>query len=115
MEAGCELDALIAEKVMGWTLRISDDRDDAYSQSWLSGPNILTDSRFVFEFEPSTDIAHAWLVVDKLIADGCRVDVVRLGPTHPWTCEVWRGPWRVLDHAEAAPLAICRAALAYHR
>jgi hypothetical protein len=112
-QAGDELDAIIAERVMGWTLHIADDREDDYSRSWLTGPNILVDSIFVHEFQPSVDITAAWQVVERLklavipdVAGGYRAAKEPYEGPHWYEVNVNDWEW-----GETAPLAICRAAL----
>jgi hypothetical protein len=111
MEAGRELDALIAEKVMGWTVElIVNSPCDAFeewrdAQGWRYGPN-----------PPlySTDIAAAWEIAEKLqlavIPDAsggwCAGHALFRGPG--WY-EENVNDW---EHADTAPLALCRAALA---
>ena len=67
MEPGSELDALVAEKVMGWK-RI--DRKVAGwgdgPQVWATGDDSEDGSPTRQWFEPSTDIAAAWPVFEKL-------------------------------------------------
>lgn len=58
LEAGRELDALVAEKVMGWTTF------EEYGQTFWRAPNDGT--RYLEPREFSTDIAAAWEVVKKL-------------------------------------------------
>jgi hypothetical protein len=110
-----EIDRLVAEKVMGWK---ADFRDDVYENSprrWL-----------VSGWRPSTDIAAAWEVVEKLSPG--RPFVLQIRNTMmggfqvraSWTdTEIvntydadFGGRMRV-DQATAAtaPLAICLAAL----
>lgn len=73
LEAGRELDALVAEKVMGWQVIETDDCN-GIDNYWLS-----KDGQHVWllphDFEAalpsySTDIAAAWAVVEKMVADG---------------------------------------------
>lgn len=94
-----ERDALVAEKVMGWNV---------YQASW----------------SPTTDIAAAWEVVEKMDAEHRTLRVSR-HPVMGWECEIFPPyPWRehtnegVRVHstsysasADTAPEAICLAAL----
>jgi len=88
MKAGRELDALIAERVMG--------------EMWGVGPN-LEDTLPHY----STQIADAWLVVEKMrpyfeiYCDGGGW-VARFG---------WADAGTLAAYADTAPLAICLAAL----
>lgn len=124
MVADRELDALVAEKVMGmaqpeWTptheevasAYVSASRSGWYRWPWeinywgREKPIQWESKRF------STDIAAAWEVVAKLKADGmmwCIYDT----PSGV-KCGINRAPMECLAsvEAETAPLAICLAAL----
>lgn len=107
LEAGRELDAEVATKVMGWSVELIVGPRDAFEewrdpQGWRYGPDP----------KPySTDIAAAWQVLEHVSASG-------------WLWQIdmaTEGGWKVLiDHpdgrirsarADAAALAICQAAL----
>jgi hypothetical protein len=107
MPAGKEMDALIAEKVMGWHRHGSSWHDDAgycaYNEQETWEPH----------FEPSRKIEDAWEVVEKLCNEtGC--DVVKVCKRDPellrgeWSCNFGRG---FEAFGDTATLAICRAAL----
>jgi ABA sandwich protein len=127
--AGRELDALVAEKVMGWIdlgPRWSDSNASGYR--WMrQDKKLLTEQ----EFEPSTDIAAAWAVV-KLFANfkapGTTHDAVEVleaphGQAHVHIYDTSPGGYvgpkgesipqaePVNVWADTAPLAICLAAL----
>lgn len=128
MPAGRELDALVAEKVMGrrWFTFIRDsyllDPGAAASicfrgSSWTEGKHaqwdsecgILTDLKFQRVPDYSTDIAAAWEVVLKMCADGTppTLNAVFGG----WHCS-FRGHYATIKNdPRSAPLAICSAAL----
>lgn len=102
LEAGRELDALVAQKVMGWPLHIKCfsccEENPSHAHTGLRVPNY------------STDIAAAMELVKKLGSP------VRLY----WDCDEWHfemysdGITRAYGCAsgfDGAPLAICRAAL----
>ncbi len=117
MKAGRELDALIAEKVMGWK------RGDIYWHPYqFANPVDLTDTP-----KYSTSIADAWLVVEKM--DQWSFDVSRhhqesekgkrrgiwyqarvmiFGKVN-WERDCWKGAFDSVG--ETAPHAICLAAL----
>lgn len=118
MEAGRELDALIAEKVMGWKIKYN---DYGAAPRWVDSKGDFTcwDNSFNTEpaefFKPSTSIEHAWQVVKKIQA---------LSNGHDWfTLNNANGRWQAtfktgayyepIDHvnADTAPHAICLAAL----
>jgi hypothetical protein len=111
IEAGRELDAMVAEKVMGLETGASGDN------AWILGDAlyVIDDGHAAVLPHYSTDIAAAWLVVEKMRADGWHFelsdrDAVDEQPF--WvefaTKEYERGgqSWQA-----AAPHAICLAAL----
>ena len=95
MEAGRELDALIAEKVM----------DDMLAGIRLDGSPMFDDIPHY-----STQIADAWLVVEKL---GKSFDVSRCRKFQEIEAWFWEASFHNGPDAQAdtAPLAICLAAL----
>lgn len=115
-DAGRDLDALVAEKVMGW-------KRNKFSAglSWdtPSGYRTWEPSSFGSGFQPSVDIAVAWEVVEKIVTPTRCVDVrslfAKTGPD-PWECFVYDEMQDgdgvdVSVEAQTAPLAICLAAL----
>jgi hypothetical protein len=166
LPAGPELDRLVAEKVMGWTDGeftawqsddISIDDDVGYHQfkSSIKYPAYISDGHFysvirnideweifgtdegpLLHWSPSTNIAHAWEVVEKLRSLGRDVTLhIALGQaacfvrdsdpdrynTNESALYPGHSSLRSLDFnhhqcyghaiADTAPLAICRAAL----
>lgn len=110
MNAGPELDALIASKVMGWTTQKAKSDGMEFDQ-WLEPASV----GFVVQYRPpnySTDIAAAWEVVEKLQARFLRVDVSAIN-SDGFTVKIWVSEYA--DHiyamGDTAPLAICLAAL----
>jgi len=137
MEAGREMDALIAEKVMGWTRHSwashSALKKMLYCTNCGKTKGIHQNEGFAqFCNKPicgpdnySTDIAAAWEVVEMLedIAPGEGwVEINHHGKAGAY-CRIWRlidgengEQWNVLTEAGAngpqvTPLVICRAAL----
>lgn len=116
LPAGRELDALVAEKVMGWRLvnyetyepatTPEDYECAAYNDGWeWEGWDEVGEA---WKWRPSTDIAAAWQVVEGF-------DVVTLERTAhgKWWASLWRqNDQNGSEGADTAPLAICRAALA---
>lgn len=131
MNAGRELDALIAEKVMGFT----------WHDGWKSfkGPHLVSPGGFMAGWRMedggvmghldgvtrnpelpfySTDIAAAWQVVEKLVAERFFPEVNYRGRGE-WGCKVdrltvddsWNDKPTPHEIANTAPLAICLAAL----
>lgn len=121
LAAGPDMDRLIAQKVMGWETRISDSREVPHYRFYI----IVTGSENDHEdsqrpgttFAPSTNIAHAWEVVERLPISH------RDASAHFSVQRESDGRWSagyidsdpaftfVKGEAETAPLAICRAAL----
>jgi len=112
MKAGRELDALVAEKVMGWKkvkwLGDYDWRDKDGEQPYT-----------VRAWNPSTDIAAAWQVVEKIQErqgrDRFIIYLSSYWGTNSWVykCEfIMETVNKSVDgFADTAPLAICLAAL----
>lgn len=105
MEAGREMDALVAEKVMGWTVK-----KEGYS-TWV----VITDTYWTRplvggeggswgNWTPSTDIAAALPVLEKWTD----AEIEKAGGNYRVTLI---GAPIVTADAKTLPLAICRAAL----
>ena len=122
MQAGRELDALIAEKVMGWEWRKT-SLNDEQKVLVMGNYNPLDDSTDfwwgddVMKLVPyySRDIAAAWQVVEKMREEGLDIDIT-VRPKIEYGCRVApRGECNtdnvVFLASTTAPLAICRAAL----
>ena len=131
MEAGRELDRLVAEKVMGWKLvnyetympakTEADYADAANNDGWM-WEGMAGDGE-AWQWKPSTDISAAWQVWEKLRQSGewCCLDIgsdydycyrVTLIPSN--FDEKYEGkhePTVTIDGEGSAPLAICKAAL----
>jgi hypothetical protein len=101
MPAGREMDALVAEKVMGWRLH-------PHKTHWMTNNNNF---RRIGTFLPSDDISAAWEVVEKMkekgrlyliVSDdiGYKAEILLNDPVPMATAQ-----------CDTAPLAICRAAL----
>ncbi len=120
MKAGRELDALVAEKVMGWEkFSIHDEgaspewtalmRSRGYTWMWKQKECCKWDE--IQSCPPySTDVKAAWEVVEKI--NGHRLIII---PLFSSDADEWES-WRVeLDREETCartfPLAICLAAL----
>lgn len=115
-EAGRELDALIAEKVMGWT-QITTLTGEA--GELVGAPPEFPKQRNWLVARYSQDIGAAWEVVEKL-QDAHDIELYRLnnieaieGPT-VWSCRIGdlvSGAFVARYAAPTAPLAICLASL----
>ncbi len=100
-----EIDALVAEKVMGWEL------------SWLgtdwreeTNANTHHHKRSKGDFLPSTNIQDAWLVVEKLKVEYW----IEINVGEKYLCDIGKYgiPGTIVQiEAETASLAICLAAL----
>lgn len=117
MQAGREMDALVAEKVMGWKRCTSpmQNRDDPRLLGWDTGNPKIYGNEILPAF--STDIIGVWYVVEKLrdSGDWCCI-AIRSDYSYMWRIEMT--PHLSTDHQptvvvedEDLCLAICRAAL----
>ena len=113
LNAGHELDALIAEKVMGFAVKLWPHTDRLFVAERGNGTQILLPAY-------STDIAAAWEVVEKLgerFHARLLTPFIRSGDNHYWCgftplgMTGFNGRPDYEAVAETAPLAICRAAL----
>jgi len=105
MEAGSELDQLIAERVMEWK------EGQKTLLSRRCGVGILGEKALP---RYSTDIAAAWEAVEALREKEFVIDI--LGSLEDFIVKIWNeneseGLSIAKASAEQAPLAICRAAL----
>ena len=121
MKAGRELDALIAEKVMGWAATHEDELYIWFNDG-VPGPpkRFCSDIDYYrenpFFWSPSTQIADAWLVVEKLREMGAWISLGAKDGAFNWDFrgiirEEQDDERRFIAHAATAPLAICLAAL----
>jgi hypothetical protein len=123
MKAGRELDALVAEKVMGWERRMMTDQVTGPEEVWAA-TNPIDGQKFavalVCSFQPSQLIAAAWQVWDKLAELTDRGwTLLRESRNFTNRAEMWSihdSPFNLGDfpsyaEADTAPLAICLAAL----
>ena len=115
MEAGPELNALIAQDVMGW------QKDGTYrlGPAWVKKTiwrykdgrtvdNIWTLATYVNNWLPSTNIATAWKVLERLM-DYWLPSVFHDGQL--WVCELNNLQRKVVASAIIAPHAVSIAAL----
>lgn len=103
LEAGRELDALVAEKVMGYPKEIISINGSVKS------PNGDWMVREIDEY--STDISAAWEVAEKLGSFWIDHTVSDLGIDVEFFTSLDHSKERLVATADTAPLAICRAAL----
>lgn len=114
--AGRELDALIAEKVMGLELK-QPDKTNYRRDTWVYAINDYTDEGPVYVVdcpEYSTDIAAAWEVLEKLSDSQITVNRHMHSGYTVGVFEKVQGisiQEKCSASAATAPLAICLAAL----
>jgi hypothetical protein len=114
MDAGRELDALVAEKVMGWKPHF---RNTAfYVKAEDEGKVMDHHCMLISEWHPSTDIAAAWRVVEHMIdhnpfGHGWWEMAYRPHDTNRGATVNFVGDPRYVEYASTVPLAICLAAL----
>ena len=120
LEPGPELDALVAEKVMGWMPVVGPDMYEIvglgqYEQRWIAPADQTTtgvDEEVPYTPNFSTHIAHAWGVVEKVWGNmAMRWD---RPDGKVWVSGIPAGFWhKEVSEAvgETAPHAICLAAL----
>ena len=109
LEAGAELDALVAEKVMGWDVKYSDPTFRNDEIHWRD-PFNKTIYR-VGEWSPSSNIAAAWEVVKKMALAQYQVRLSNKSFDDRWWWCYFDGGKLNVAQAHTVPLAICRAAL----
>lgn len=117
LAAGPKADWLVARNVMGWTPWRSPSvpRGSTTPDCWMTG-NERSPTVRISGWRPSEDIAAAWLVVDRLVSLGARVNVMNRA-VGPWACHLilrigTPDERTLMEYGETPALAICRAALA---
>ena len=108
LKPGPELDALVAEKVMGWT-RSLDGLWHGQSGRTMRIGRFAASVPYVWS--PSTNISDAWQVVGQFTKERWRIQL-RYLDDGGWHCRITRKLDRWEATAGSAPHAICRAALA---
>jgi hypothetical protein len=108
MEAGREMDALVARRVM----LLPNVAQEKQRVSWADGNGFHLVEHY------STAISDAWQVVEKLISNGLDNIVLKYEDeftgkgVRAWYLYVGKGAyWSYDSYSDTAPLAICRAAL----
>lgn len=113
MKPGQEMDALVAEKVMGWTIYDPRENPEYYEPGGrVYGQPVGRIDDVAREIPKlSTDIGAAWMVVEKMREMGKYVSVeCYSGKSHeifPYICDIED----TATNAKTAPWAICVAAL----
>ena len=103
LEAGPELDALVAEHVMGWRWAVAECEAPSLNDGRCQKPN----GAFVLNFKPSRDIAAAWQAVEKFNNYDWKLESHGEGETFT----IYKDGTHYSGDGAGAPLAICRAAL----
>lgn len=109
MKPGRELDALVAEKVMGYHVEVHHPMGLVLPEPYISRAGAL-----VLCPAYSTDIAAAWGVMDRLKADKDNYFIELIWDYDNWYCPVTThsvDKQKLLTGWSSAPLAICLAAL----
>ena len=111
MQAGRELDALVAERVMGWKYLPAGAHPNLHSEAWTNDDGASA----VFDPPPySTSIQDAWQVVEKMRGRQ-RIAQENNTSDQAWVKFVWALP--MAQHGvhymlfNLTPEAICLAAL----
>jgi len=112
---GPELDALVAEQVMGWSKKNGSPfwRDENGNPQWdvfpfPPGYEYACHGR---TWRPSLDISAAWMVVERFTQERWRIEL-RYLDSAGWYCRISRGVHFGEATADSAPYVICQAALA---
>ena len=113
LSPGRELDAAVASKVMGWHDVKFQPIANAFGEKVLDEyaghpPNDLLKNAIIPKY--SSNIQFAWEVLEKLKTISVFAAVIS-AKGQPWVCKVNKDTAFVEERADAAPLAICKAAL----
>lgn len=114
LEPGRKLDALVAEKVMGWKwYNILGNSEQQVLASSQEDALSLRPGQMVYDLVPcySTDIAAAWLVVERLLRDGIQLCILPIGYHGGWEVRRVDPGGRAVGQSSFAPHAICLATL----
>lgn len=107
------LDAEVATRVMGWHDVKFQPIANVFGEKVLDDyaghpPNDLLKNAIIPRF--STSIQAAWEVLEKMKSMALFAAVIS-AQGQPWVCKINKGTLFVEEKADAAPTAICRAAL----
>lgn len=102
-----EIDALVAEKVMGWWSVGIDTSNMLRKEIWADG------KRKIYGFNPSEDIAAAWMVVEAMKEKGYGANIVAQQKSFMCFFASVYNPkdTGISKWDKDAPMAICKAAL----
>jgi hypothetical protein len=113
MPAGRELDRVIAGKVMGWEKEIAIQTGGARIIYFKDGDKIRTIEPTSYgSFQPSTDIAASWDVVNKIIEDAGKDIEIKTVFCRDFNVKIFNDGecWADVT-CNSVSQAICRAAL----
>ena len=116
MEAGSELNVLIAEKVMKWK-RIEREQPEnrGFAMTTLDLTHWITSTGSALFFLPafSVNISDAWEVVEEMEKNEFHFFIESCKPIYSWWAQFvpHNGDDEINSEAPTAPLAICRCAL----
>lgn len=111
-----DINALVAEKVMGWKKY----EDYVYIQPTAAEPNFrycdsrnTADNYTFIPFHPAFDISAAWEVLKQPKKFDFSIIFMEEDIPEPYCCDIVTDfePYDFVAWAETAPLAICQAAL----
>lgn len=115
MPAGREMDALVAEKVMGLVPCRAESHTEGHPlymprpcHAQPDSPDMGGETAMY-----STSISDAWEVVEKMKKPNTRIEIQMPFGDHHWICWISDIKIGIIGGAgaDSAPLAICRAAL----
>lgn len=114
MPAGPEMDRLVAEKVMGWAIKRHYQPEGMIFHA-REDDAIFVDGKMKWwanAWSPSTNIAHAWGVVEKMRQLSWKAfQLSSHDEGQRWGAIFMSGGMEARKVADTAPLAICRASL----
>ena len=118
---GEELDALVAEHVMGWKFGTGPRITEGKGVKFWQDPEENYESGSLGPPPYSTSIVMAWKIVERLVANSMEMRISH--ESKRWYCTIddaTRGGWNTdatwnhqwaWEHGETAPHAICNAVL----
>lgn len=109
LKAGRELDALVAEKVMGWKRLPGNWRGIIWADPQYPATGTIRSEE---HFEASTDPGAAWKVVEAMRAKGWDYEIGSEDTGDSVYCEFSKDKSEGHVYETTMPEAVCRAALA---
>ena len=119
LPAGDEMDALVAEKIMGWHIgnnisigKCWYDGNEEYQHGIFNGAYEDDEDFHLLHWHPSSSILWAWEVVDCMFKRGFYLTLEQFQVDYQCMFDNSSGEAEYAV-ADAAPLAICRSALMF--